>query len=114
VSCDPGSAATVASPVPAATTIHNLTVTIPSALGGAALVGIFNAPAGTPILTCTIAAGQTSCTAGPSATVAAGTPIIFATTNTTVTSAAFSYRLATPGVTPAAALHAPAASIYEK
>jgi hypothetical protein len=106
------SAATVASPLPADAAFHDLTVTIPTALAGDALVGVFNAPLGTVIFACTIPAGQTSCTNTTTNEAPAGTEIMFATTNTTVTSASFSYRLATPGVTIAAAKNNPQRSIF--
>jgi hypothetical protein len=77
-------------------------VTIPSALAADVITGLLSVP-GAFLLTCTIPAGQTSCTAaGPSATIPAGTSVFIIEQDPSVTSVHFSYRLGTPGVAAAA------------
>ena len=96
----------LASPAPADTVVADFTASIPSALGADENVGIltFNATSFTFVLSCDIPAGDTSCTAaGPSGTLSAGTLIVAGAVNGTATQVSFGYRLATPGVTLAAA-----------
>jgi hypothetical protein len=107
-SCSAADFESLSAPVPVATVLDNLTAYIPTALGSDETVGVlwFNAVNFNFELSCTIPAGSTSCTAaGPSATISAGTPIVFGAISGSATQVSFSYEMSTPGVTVAALSH---------
>jgi len=96
---------TVESPVPVDTVIAHFTAKIPATVATFVLAGIAitNNASFTIEISCTIPAGDKSCTAvGPSFTVSAGTYIVLEAQTTSGTRLAFSYEMGTPGVTFAA------------
>jgi hypothetical protein len=98
--CTLGVPDTVESPVPVDTVLAHFTAKIPATVATNVLAGIAttdNSTFGFNI-SCTILAGDKSCTAvGPSGTVSAGTYIILNAQTTSGTRLAFSYEMGKPG-----------------